>query len=160
MTLLALLAVAPVLVMAQEAPLLPAAMDETAPTIEGSVVSAGNTSLVIAADDGTTRTFVMDTATSLPIAEIVAGDRVTVRYKALDGDRAQALSVSTGASTSAAPGSVPPGSGVPAAEAPADNGIIGSVSPMVLGLGSLAILAFVLWIVTRRGREEMIHISQ
>jgi hypothetical protein len=144
---------------APEAPLTPAAAaDElSAPIIEGAVVSVGNTSLVINADDGTTRTFVIDTATMLPAVEVAAGSRVVVRYKPLDGDRAQALSVSEAAAPSAA-APVPPGSGVPATPAPAPEAL--QVSPVILGIVGLVILAVVVWMVTRRRpTDEAFHIG-
>jgi hypothetical protein len=143
---------------APEAPLTPAAVaDElTAPIIEGLVVSVGNTSLVINADDGTTRTFVIDTATMLPAVEVISGSRVVIRYKPLDGDRAQALSISEAPATSAA-APVPPGSAVPAAPAPVSEPFL--VSPVILGIAGLVVLAVIVWMVTRRRTDEAFHIS-
>jgi hypothetical protein len=128
-TLLALTAAAAPMVMAQTPATEPAAPaagalaplatpDATAPMVEGSVVSIGNTSLVIAADDGSTRTFVMDTTTVLPTTELATGSRIVVRYKPLDADRAQALSVNA-IDASASAGTAPAGSAAPATEAPA-----------------------------------------
>jgi hypothetical protein len=67
--------------------------DQTTEVIIGDVISTGNVSFVIKTDDGALRTFVVDTATSMP-AGIEAGNRVTVRYRALDEERSEAVNVS------------------------------------------------------------------
>lgn len=136
-----------------------AAPDATAPVVEGSVVSIGNTSLVITADDGTTRTFVVDTATTLPTTELATGSRVVVRYKPLDADRAQALGISAISATSAT-STAPAGSGAPATEAPATLPEHGLVSPLAMGIGGLVVLAIIILMVTRRRpQDEAFHIG-
>lgn len=136
-----------------------AAPDPMSPMIEGSVVSIGNTSLVIAADDGSTRTFVMDTATGLPTTELATGSRVVVRYKPLDADRAQALSVNAIDATRTS-SAVPAGSGTPATEAPAPAAEPGLVSPFVMGIGGLVVLAIIILMVTRRRpTDQVFHIG-
>jgi hypothetical protein len=66
--------------------------DQTTEVVSGAVVSTGNTSFVIRTDDGALRTFVIDTATSMP-SGIEAGNRVTVRYRPLDQSRSEAVNV-------------------------------------------------------------------
>jgi len=136
--------------------------DATSPIIEGLVVSMGNTSLVINADDGTTRTFLVDLGTTMPAAEVAAGQRVAVRYRPLDADRAQALSVASVDSTTAAPGSVPAGGGVPAPAEPAATADAEPrlLSPVLMGIAGFVVLAIVIWMVTRRRpSDELFHIS-
>jgi hypothetical protein len=136
------------------------ASDPTAPSIEGSVVSIGNTSLVITADDGSTRTFVMDTATVLPTTEVASGSRVLVHYKPLDADRAQALSVNSVLAPPASGSAAPAGSGAPASEAPAPLPERGLVSPLAMGIGGLVVLAVIILMVTRRRpTDEAFHIG-
>lgn len=61
--------------------------------VTGSVVSTGNASLVIASDEGTLYTFIVDTTTALPSPAASAGDRVSVRYRRLDATRLLAVAV-------------------------------------------------------------------
>jgi len=81
-----------------------------AQTVTGTVVSAGNISLVIRTDDGSEKTFVVTTTTQMP--QIAAGDRVTVSYQPLDEQHGEAASVTLGTATSpsapAAATAVPP----------------------------------------------------
>ena len=63
-------------------------------TVSGVVVSSTSDSLVVRLDDGTQRTFVTDTTTTLPPGRLVEGNRVTVRFHSLDGGRWQATTVS------------------------------------------------------------------
>jgi hypothetical protein len=137
-----------------------AAPDSTAPSVEGTMVSTGNTSLVIAADDGSTRAFVVGTSTVLPTTELTAGSRVVVRFKPLDADRAEAISVTAipaappAASSTSAGSAVP----VPASEAPAVAPRL--VSPLAMGIGALVIFAAVVMLVSRRrSNDEVFHLG-
>jgi len=62
-------------------------------TVSGTVVSSGNISLVVDADDGRRMTLVIDTATSLPLGGLAAGSPVVVRYRPLDSMLSEAVSV-------------------------------------------------------------------
>jgi hypothetical protein len=130
-----------------------------APTINGAVVSSGNTSLVIETDGGTKKSFLIDTTTTLPAGGVTVGSRVAVQYQPLDVERAQALSISlleptppAGASTAA--------STEPAREQ--SRGPVDMSGPVpLLGLASLAIVVGGLfaWVFARRGHQETPHIS-
>jgi hypothetical protein len=62
-------------------------------TVSGTVVSSGNISLVVDADDGRRMTLVIDTATTLPLDGLAAGSPVVVRYRPLDSVLSEAVSV-------------------------------------------------------------------
>jgi len=124
--------------------------------VSGSVVSSGNTSIVIDADDGTKRTFLVDTTTTLP-SGLAAGNRVMVQYKTLDADRAQATSVSL--LTPDAASAIAPTKPEPAAaaveERPASPVSAPTPVPFLsLGIVGVAAAGVIAWVVTRRRREE------
>jgi hypothetical protein len=64
----------------------PAMSQTDSPTqnVTGTVVSSTTDSLVIKLDDGTERTFKVDSASNLP-ASLASGQRVTVRFHAMSG---------------------------------------------------------------------------
>jgi hypothetical protein len=131
-------------------------------TIHGAVVSSGNTSLVIDADDGTKRTFLIDTTTKLPSAALTPGNLVAVQYQPLDADRAQAVNVSivdpTASSASTSPGATAPTT--PTAEQ--SRGPLGLNGPVpFLGVAGfvLAVGALFAWVFAQRRHREMTHIS-
>ena len=130
------------------------------PTISGAVVSSGNTSLVINADDGTIRTFLVDTTTTLPSAGLTAGSRVNVQYQALDADRAQALSVSL-LDPAASGASAPPASTTsPGTEQ--SRGPVGLDGPVpFLGLAGILIVVAGLffWVFSRSRHQETPHLG-
>lgn len=66
---------------------------QTADTVSGVVVSSSADSLVIRLDDGSQRTFVTDTTSTLPSGRLAEGSRVTVRFSPMDGGRSRAASV-------------------------------------------------------------------
>ena len=66
---------------------------QTTDTVSGVVVSSSADSLVIRLDDGSQRTFVTDTTTTLPSGRLAEGSRVTVRFGPMDGGRSRAASV-------------------------------------------------------------------
>jgi LPXTG-motif cell wall-anchored protein len=70
-----------------------AAQTTTDSSASGVVVSVTTDSFVVRMDDGTQRTFVTDTTTTLPSARLAEGNRVTVNYRALDAGRWQATTV-------------------------------------------------------------------
>jgi hypothetical protein len=132
-------------------------------TIHGAVVSSGNTSFVIDADDGTKRTFLIDTTTKLPTAALTPGSLVAVQYQPLDAERAQAVNVSivdpAASSASTAPADTPAPT---APNAEQSRGPLGLNSPVpflgVAGFG-LAVVALLAWVFTHRRDHEMTHIS-
>ena len=138
-----------------------------APTINGAVVSSGNTSLVIETDGGTKKSFLIDTTTTLPAGGLTPGSRVAVQYQPLDVERAQALSVSlleptspAGASTASGASTAPGATTEPASEQ--SRGPVDMSGPVpLLGIASLAIViaALFVWVFARRGHQETPHIS-
>jgi hypothetical protein len=128
------------------------------PTVDGAVVSSGNTSLVIDADDGTKRTFLVDTTTTLPSAGLTAGSRVAVQYQTLDADRAQALKVSL-LDPAASGASAPPASRTSPEQSRGPVGLDGPVP--LLGLAGFAIVVAGLfaWVFSRSRHQETPHLG-
>ncbi|HEY6553485.1 MAG TPA: hypothetical protein VI669_09025 [Vicinamibacteria bacterium] len=138
-------------------------------TVDGVVVSSGNSSLVIDTDAGARKGFLVDTSTVLPAAGLIAGNRVSVLYHPLDAERAQAVSVVllepgvlAGGVTSPSDATVPPptgdqGAGLEQSPGPVDMG--GPVP--LLGMASLAVVAIGLfaWVFARRSDPETPHLS-
>jgi hypothetical protein len=67
--------------------------DQAASRLDGTVISTGNLSIVVQADDGRQKAFVVLNTTMLPPQQIAAGDRVLVRYRPLDASHAEALGI-------------------------------------------------------------------
>ncbi len=65
----------------------------SADLIEGTVVSTSGSALVIATDNGVRRTFKTSEKTLMPATALAAGDRVSVKFRALDATHAEALDV-------------------------------------------------------------------
>ena len=138
-----------------------------APTIDGAVVSSGNTSLVIETDAGTKRSFLIDTTTTLPSGGVAVGTRVAVQYQPLDAERAQALSVSLLEPTTSAGATAPSGASNPSAASTEpiseqSRGPVNLSGPVPLvGVATLgiAVAALFVWVFARRGHQETPHIS-
>jgi hypothetical protein len=138
-------------------------------TVNGVVVSSGNSSLVIDTEGGARKGFLVDTATVLPAADLTAGSRVSVLYHPLDAERAQAVSVMLldpgvggGGVTSPSAATVPPPSGDQEAGAEQSPGPVDMGGPVpLLGVASLAVLAVGLfaWVFARRRDPEAPHLS-
>jgi hypothetical protein len=138
-------------------------------TVNGVVVSSGNSSLVIDTEGGARKGFLVDTATVLPAADLTAGSRVSVLYHPLDAERAQAVSVMLldpgvggGGVTSPSAATVPPPSGDQGAGAEQSPGPVDMGGPVpLLGVASLAVLAVGLfaWVFARRRDPEAPHLS-
>jgi len=79
-----------------------AATAEPATELTGTVVSTGNIMILVAGDDGQARSLVVFSTTQMPDERIAAGERVKVRYRPIDGERFEAVSVER-AATAAAP---------------------------------------------------------
>ena len=141
------------IVPAAPAAAVPAAPDSTVPTVEGTVVATGNTSLVISGDDGSMRTFLVVTSTVLPPKELAAGSRVVVRYKTLDADRAEAISVNPIAAPPAA-GATSAGSAVPGPASEAPGVSTWRASPLAIGIGALVVFAAMVMLVARRRSSD------
>jgi hypothetical protein len=69
-------------------PAAPAATELT-----GTVVSTSNIMFLVRGDDGQQRSFVVFTTTQMPTGRITAGERVKVRYRPIDAERSEAVSV-------------------------------------------------------------------
>ena len=139
------------------APPLAALQLQTDPAVaEGSVVASGSASLVITTPEGTTRTFVVDPETTLPVGDLAPGTPVAVRYRSLDADRALALTVSLLDAAGQAPSSatVPSPSDAPPS-GPED------VPLTLLGVASLGLVTALVfaWVFARRRHSEVPHLS-
>jgi hypothetical protein len=126
--------------------------------INGAIVSSGNMSVVIDADDGTKRTFLVDTATTLPPTTLAAGNRVTVLYQPLDAERAQALSVTllpdpASASTASAPAPAGPEQSSGPVET---RGPVSFIGVAALGVALAGVFG---WVFARRRHQEPAHLS-
>jgi hypothetical protein len=129
-------------------------------TVGGAVVSTGNTSLVIDAEDGTKRTFLVDSTTRLPTVALAPGSLVSVQYRTLDADRAQALNVDLVDPAASQVSTPPAGTAAPIAEQ--SRGPVGLDGPVpFLGVASLglALAAVFVWVFVRRRHHEMPHLS-
>jgi hypothetical protein len=61
--------------------------------VSGTVISTGNISFAIRADDGSAKSFIILTSTSLPSGGFRPGDRVSVAFQPVDGEHAAAKTV-------------------------------------------------------------------
>jgi hypothetical protein len=118
-------------------------------TVSGTVVSSGNISLVIDADDGQRMTLLIDTATSLPPGPLAAGSPVVVRYRPLDSTLWEAVSVARFDAGGAA--AAPPLPTEPASSSEDGSPITAMAEPLpvVAALATLA-AAFLLLAALRR----------
>ena len=62
-------------------------------SVSGTVVSSTTDTLVIRMDDGTQRTFSVRTSTMLPSSRLAAGNRISVRYRPVNGGTFEAENV-------------------------------------------------------------------
>jgi hypothetical protein len=85
---------------------------QTQQSVSGAVISTGNISFAIRADDGSAKTFFVLTSTSLPNGGFRPGDRVSVAFQPVDGAHAAATTVvlSSEVDTAASALGRPPGS--------------------------------------------------
>lgn len=92
----------------------PSQPQQSEQSVSGTVISTGNISFAIRADDGNARSFILLTSTSLPSGGFRPGDRVSVGYQSIDAEHAAAASVGFGSSDTAASaqGGVPGSSSV------------------------------------------------
>jgi hypothetical protein len=108
-------------------------------TLSGTVVSSTGDSLVIRTDDGTERTFKVDSQSSLP-ASLATGVRVSVTYHRMEGGVDHAAKVTLAGTDSTARTEPPMRTDEPArsasGELPATAGPVPQL--ILLGLGSLA----------------------
>ena len=102
--------------------------------LTGTVVSTSNVNFLVRGDDGQDRSFVVFTTTQMPQGQIVAGERVKIRYRPIDAERSEAVSVER----APAPQPTPAVAGASASESTAETS--GSWVPAVAALGSLAFL--------------------
>ena len=72
----------------------PAPTGEPAATeLTGTVLSSGNIMVLVRGDDGQDRSLVVFNTTQMPDERIGAGERVKVRYRPIDGERFEAVSL-------------------------------------------------------------------
>jgi translation initiation factor IF-1 len=106
----------------------PAPTGEPAATeLTGTVLSSGNITMLVRGDDGQDRSLVVFNTTQMPDERIAAGDRVKVRYRPIDGERFEAVSLERAA-----------GETTPGAAASAANESAGFSLPELATVSSLA----------------------
>ena len=71
----------------------PGAAAPAATELTGTVVSTSNIMFLVRGDDGQQRSFVVFTTTQMPTGRIAGGERVKVRYRPIDAERSEAVSV-------------------------------------------------------------------
>jgi hypothetical protein len=121
--------------------------------VSGTVVSTGNVMILVAGDDGQSRSLVVFNTTQMPDAPIAAGERVKVRYRPIDGERFEAVSVER------ATGPTAPG----VAAAAADEGLslpelarVSSLAWLLLAVGVTIFVAAYL-VSVRRHNHHGVH---
>ena len=106
----------------------PAPTAEPAATeLTGTVLSSGNIMMLVRGDDGQDRSLVVFNTTQVPDERIAAGERVKVRYRPIDGDRFEAVSLERAAAET-----------TPSAAATAANESAGFSLPELATVSSLA----------------------
>ena len=95
--------------------------------LTGTVLSSGNIMLLLRGDDGQDRSLVVFDTTQMPDERIAAGERVKVRYRPIDGERFEAVSLERAA-----------GETTPGAAATAANESTGFSLPELATVSSLA----------------------
>jgi hypothetical protein len=100
---------------------------EPATELTGTVVSSGNIMVLVRGDDGQDRSLVVFNTTQMPDERIAAGERVKVRYRPIDGERFEAVSLERAA-----------GETTPGAAATASNESAGFSLPELATVSSLA----------------------
>jgi hypothetical protein len=94
-------------------------------SVSGTVISTGNISFAIRADDGGARSFVILTSTSLPSGGFRPGDRVSVGFQSIDAEHAAATNVglagASDANAATQSGGVPGSSSVATTEDTSDH---------------------------------------
>ena len=106
----------------------PAPTGEPAATeLTGTVLSSGNIMVLVRGDDGQDKSLVVFNTTQMPDERIAAGDRVKVRYRPIDGERFEAVSLERAA-----------GEATPGVAATVANASAGFSLPELATLSSLA----------------------
>jgi hypothetical protein len=106
----------------------PAPTSEPAATeLTGTALSSGNIMLLVRGDDGRDKSLVVFDTTQMPDERIAAGERVKVRYRPIDGERFEAVSLERVAGETA-----------PVAAATAANESAGFSLPELATVSSLA----------------------
>ena len=122
-------------------------------TVSGTVVSSGNISLVMDADDGRRMTLLIDTATTLPPDVLAPGNPIVMQYRQLDSALWEAVNVTrfdSGGTVTVPP---PP----PGPARPADEGFPMTAIPeplrVVAALATLAAACLLLAAIRRAPRR-------
>ena len=123
----------------------------------GTVVSTGNVMMLVRGDDGQDRSLVLFTTTQMADEQIAAGDRVKVRYRPIDGERFEAVSIER-AATEAAPAAAagPTAAGESAGFTVPAVATVSSLAWLVLALG-VTIFAAAYLVSVRRHHHHHMH---
>jgi hypothetical protein len=129
----------------------------TATEGSGTVVSTGNVMMLVRGDDGQDRSLVLFTTTQMADEQIAAGDRVKVRYRPIDGERFEAVSIERAASEAApAAAAGPTAAGESAGFTVPAVATVSSLAWLVLALG-VTIFAAAYLVSVRRHHHHHMH---
>jgi translation initiation factor IF-1 len=128
--------------------------DQNVEMVNGTVVSTGSSALVVTTENGVQRTFATTEKTLLPATALAVGDHVSVKFRTVDANRAEAVDVSVvdlepdsaAAPTAAAVAPTPPVAPMaaapgPVAPAPETLPATASTTPLLALVGVLALAA-------------------
>ena len=136
----------------------PAPTAEPAATeLTGTVLSSGNIMVLVRGDDGQDRSLVVFNTTQMPDERIAAGERVKARYRPIDGERFEAVSIER-AATEAAPATAagPTAAGESAGFTVPAVATVSSLAWLVLALG-VTIFAAAYLVSVRRHHHHHMH---
>jgi hypothetical protein len=128
--------------------------EPAATELTGTVVSTGNILILVRGDDGQDRSLVVFNTTQMPDARIAAGERVKVRYRPIDGERFEAVSLERAA------GETPPGVAATAANESAGLSLpeLATVSSLAWLLLAVGVTIFVAaYFVSVRRHHHGVH---
>jgi hypothetical protein len=126
--------------------------------VSGTVVSTGNIMMFVRGDDGQDRSLVFFNTTQMPDERIAAGERVKVRYRPIDGERFEAVSIERFEAQTAPAASTGAGQAAAADSAAVSWPAVATVSSLawlVLALGVTVFVAAYLVSVRRHHHHHM-----
>jgi hypothetical protein len=126
--------------------------------VSGTVLSTGNVMILVRGDDGQDRSLVLFNSTQMPDERIPAGERVKVRYRPIEGDRFEAVSIEP-VPAETAPAATTPGQSAAASESVSPSwpavATVTSLAWLVLALGVTIFVAAYLVSVRRHHHHHM-----
>ena len=128
--------------------------------VSGTVLSTGNVMILVRGDDGQDRSLVLFNTTQMPDERIPAGERVKVRYRPIDGDRFEAVSIEPVSAEAATAAATAPGQSAAGESTGVSWPAVATVSSLawlVLALGVTIFAAAYLVSVRRHHHHHHMH---